>query len=162
MDDGVCIRTYDTNPKKTYPKQVAIAEGGTKVIGGGDDGLVHVFDRTSNELLQALRHSSTGRVQTIAVSEPIHESSKITNTHTKASTVGDAHLILAATSSNEKSISISMWKKQITFKNRERNEGLTVQSTLRSVLQSMTHLIGVIAVVILALQMTVRVKSLAM
>ena len=54
MDNGICIRTYDTKPKKTYPKQVAIMEEGTKVIGGGDDGLVHVFDRTSNELLQAL------------------------------------------------------------------------------------------------------------
>ena len=70
MDDGVCIRTYNTNPKKTYPKQVAIPEGGSKVVGRGDDGSVHIFDRTSNELLQTLRHSSTGRVQMIAVSEP--------------------------------------------------------------------------------------------
>ena len=51
----------------------------------------------------------------IAVSKHIHKSSKITNTHTKASTVGDAHLILAATSSNKKSISISMWKKTDNF-----------------------------------------------
>lgn len=67
MEDGVCIRTYDTNPTKTYPKQVAFAEGGTLVIGGSDDGFVHVFDRATSERVQTLRHSGVGRVQTIAV-----------------------------------------------------------------------------------------------
>ncbi|KAL4077897.1 hypothetical protein J3A83DRAFT_4070136, partial [Scleroderma citrinum] len=45
MDYGICIRTYNTNSKKTYPKQAALAEGGTMVIGRSDDGFIYVFDK---------------------------------------------------------------------------------------------------------------------
>ena len=54
MDDAVCIGTYDTNPKKTYPKQVALAEGGTMVIGGSDNGFIYMFDKATSEWVQTL------------------------------------------------------------------------------------------------------------
>ena len=53
MDNAICIRTYDTNPKKTYPKQVALAEGETMVIGGSDDGFIYVFDKATSEWCHA-------------------------------------------------------------------------------------------------------------
>jgi hypothetical protein len=37
------------------------------IIGGSDHGSVYVFERKSGKLLESLRHSSTGLVQTIAV-----------------------------------------------------------------------------------------------
>lgn len=65
LEDGVCTRTYDTNPRKGFPKQVAIAEGGSMVVGGGDDGLIYVFDKASSEQVQTLQHSTSGQVQTV-------------------------------------------------------------------------------------------------
>ncbi|KAG6373936.1 hypothetical protein JVT61DRAFT_6098 [Boletus reticuloceps] len=38
IDDGTCTQTYDTKPLRTYPKQVAFAEHGEKIVGGGEDG----------------------------------------------------------------------------------------------------------------------------
>ncbi|KAI6009946.1 hypothetical protein EDC04DRAFT_2610421 [Pisolithus marmoratus] len=32
IEDGICTRTYDTNPRKGFPKQVAIVEGGSMVV----------------------------------------------------------------------------------------------------------------------------------
>lgn len=51
------------------PKQVAFGEGAKIVVGGSDNGSVYLFERKSGELLETLRHSSTGLVQSIAVSE---------------------------------------------------------------------------------------------
>ncbi|KAI6115762.1 hypothetical protein EDD16DRAFT_1520545 [Pisolithus croceorrhizus] len=46
MDDALCMKTYDTKSIKTFPKQVVLAEEATVVVVGGEDGWVHVFDRT--------------------------------------------------------------------------------------------------------------------
>ncbi|KAI6022108.1 hypothetical protein EDC04DRAFT_2729617 [Pisolithus marmoratus] len=35
----------DINPKKGFPKQVVIVEGGLMVVGGGNDGSIYVFDK---------------------------------------------------------------------------------------------------------------------
>ncbi|KAL4075056.1 hypothetical protein V8B97DRAFT_2022637 [Scleroderma yunnanense] len=67
MVDSICIRTYNTNPKKTYPKQVTLAEGGTVVIGRSDDGFIYVFNKATSELVQMLQHSFIGQVQTVTV-----------------------------------------------------------------------------------------------
>jgi len=103
MDDAVCIRTYDTYPKKTYPKQVALAEGGTMVIGGSDDGFIHVFDKATSERVQTLRHSSVGQVQTVTVRQAILPLAT-TDAHMKTHDTGDVQIIVAATSSNENNI----------------------------------------------------------
>ncbi|KAI6097144.1 hypothetical protein EV401DRAFT_1895571 [Pisolithus croceorrhizus] len=65
MEDGICTRTYDTNPKKGFPKQVTIAERESVVIGRGDDRLVYVFDKGTSELVQTLWQSTNGQVQTV-------------------------------------------------------------------------------------------------
>ena len=104
MDDAVCIGTYDTNPKKTYPKQVALAEGGTMVIGGSDNGFIYVFDKATSEWVQTLQHSSIGRVQTVTVRQAISLLAT-TDAHLKTHDASDVHLIVAAMSSNEKTIS---------------------------------------------------------
>ena len=67
MNDAVCLKTYDTKPMKMFPNQVALAEGETVVVGGGESGRVHVFDRATGRTIQTLRHSSNGRVQTVTV-----------------------------------------------------------------------------------------------
>jgi hypothetical protein len=63
------IRNYKTvKPARKLAKQVAFAEYGKVVVGGGENGIVYVFDRESGELLAQLNHSKCGMVQTIAVS----------------------------------------------------------------------------------------------
>lgn len=68
IDDGTCTWTYDTNPLKTFPKQVVFVERGEKIVGGGEDGKVFIFQKASGVLQQVLWHSYAGRVQTISVS----------------------------------------------------------------------------------------------
>ncbi|KIK17453.1 hypothetical protein PISMIDRAFT_111341 [Pisolithus microcarpus 441] len=138
--DGICTRTYDTNPRKGFPKQVAIAEGGSMVVGRGDDGLIYVFDKASSEQVQTLQHSTSGRVQTVTTYD-----------------AGDTHYILGATSSNENSISISIWKKPKSPSRRQpkKGGGPMVLSILRSVWQTIPHLTVLAAIVIFALQMRV-------
>ncbi|KAI6023549.1 WD40-repeat-containing domain protein, partial [Pisolithus microcarpus] len=67
LSDGSCIRTYDTKPLKTYPKQVAFMEDGTVIVGGSDNGLVYIFEKNTGTLRQRLRHSQTARAQTVTV-----------------------------------------------------------------------------------------------
>ncbi|KAI6106799.1 hypothetical protein EDD16DRAFT_1523646 [Pisolithus croceorrhizus] len=74
---------------------VALAEEATVVVSGGEDGWVHVFDRTTGQVSQTLQHSKSGRVQMVT-------------THNTRS----IHLILAATSSNEIETWISVWRKE--------------------------------------------------
>ncbi|KAI6017426.1 WD40-repeat-containing domain protein [Pisolithus marmoratus] len=54
MEDAVCTRTYDINPKKGFPKQVVIAEGGLMVVGRGNDRSIYVFDKGTSEVVQTL------------------------------------------------------------------------------------------------------------
>lgn len=67
IEDATCVKAYDTKPLKTYPKQVSFAERGRVIVGGSDNGVVYVFDK-SGDLLQLLQHSKSGRVQTVMVS----------------------------------------------------------------------------------------------
>jgi hypothetical protein len=69
IEDGACIRMYNTKPEKAYPKQVALAERAGNVVGGGENGVVFVFNKNSGERVQTLRHAPAGRVQTIMVSQ---------------------------------------------------------------------------------------------
>ena len=70
IDDGTCTWTYDMKLLKMFPKQVAFAEHGEKIVGGGEDGKVFVFQKASGVLQQVLWHSYTGCVQMISVSLP--------------------------------------------------------------------------------------------
>ena len=88
MEDAVCMKTYNTKPIKTFQKQVALAEGTTVVVGGGENGCIHVFNRTTGQTTQTLQHSSNGRVQTIAVRENIHQLSIKLTYHQRHMTPG--------------------------------------------------------------------------
>lgn len=62
------VRTFVTAaPSVLVPKQVAFGAEGRLVVGGSDNGSVYVFERKSGKLLDTLRHSDTGLVQTITV-----------------------------------------------------------------------------------------------
>lgn len=67
LDDAACIRTYNTNPVKTFPKQVVFGEKTDIVVGGSDAGVVYVFDKNEGTLKQVLRHADKTRVQTVTV-----------------------------------------------------------------------------------------------
>ena len=71
MNDVVCLKTYDTKPVKMFPNQIALAEEEAVVVGGGESGRVHVFDRATGRALQTLRHSSKGRVQMVTVRDHV-------------------------------------------------------------------------------------------
>jgi hypothetical protein len=68
LEDGACVQSYETKPTTAYPKQVTFAEEGKMVIGGGENGIVHVFDTGTGKLVQSLKHSKVGRAQTVTVS----------------------------------------------------------------------------------------------
>jgi hypothetical protein len=51
----------------SVPKQVAFGAEGRLVVGGSDNGSVYIFERKTGKLLETLRHSNAGLVQTIAV-----------------------------------------------------------------------------------------------
>jgi WD40 repeat protein len=67
LDDGACIRTYNTNPVKTFPKQVVFGENMDVVVGGSDAGVIYVFDKNTGTLKQVLKHADKARVQTVTV-----------------------------------------------------------------------------------------------
>jgi hypothetical protein len=52
----------------SVPKQVVFGEEGKVVIGGSDNGLVYIFDRKTGQIIQTLRHTDVGLVQTITIS----------------------------------------------------------------------------------------------
>lgn len=72
LDDGACIRTYNTNPVKTFPKQVVFGENTDVVVGGSDTGVIYVFDKKKGTLKQVLKHADKARVQTVTV-HSLHE-----------------------------------------------------------------------------------------
>jgi hypothetical protein len=67
LDDAVCIRSYNTNPIKTFPKQVVFGEKTDVVVGGSDAGVIYVFDKNEGTLKQVLKHADKARVQTVTV-----------------------------------------------------------------------------------------------
>jgi len=123
------------------------------VIGGSDDGFIHVFDKATSERVQTLRHSSVGRVQTVTVRQAILPLAT-TDAHMKTHDAGDVHLIVAATLSNENNITISMWKK-VSTRRQGTKEGPTALYILWAILQAVTHLVAVVVIGIFVLQMTV-------
>ncbi|KAG2335847.1 hypothetical protein BDR05DRAFT_953778 [Suillus weaverae] len=50
LDDGACIQTYNTDPVKTFPKQVVFGEKATLIIGGSNAGIIYVFDKNEGTL----------------------------------------------------------------------------------------------------------------
>jgi hypothetical protein len=68
LEDGACLRTYNTNPVKTFPKQVVFGEQATLVVRGSDTGRIHIFDKNEGSIKQVLQHADRGRVQTVTVS----------------------------------------------------------------------------------------------
>ena len=83
----------------------------------------------------------------------------MTDAHVKTHDAGDVHLIVAATSSNENSITISMWKKQVTARHQGKHEGPTALYILWAILQAVTHLVAVVVIGIFALQMMVSTRD---
>lgn len=69
FDTGSFIKTFSATRGTTrYPRQVAFGEGGSVVIGGGNDGLIRVYDRRSGVTIDTLRHDSGTRgSQTLTV-----------------------------------------------------------------------------------------------
>ncbi|KAG1826395.1 WD40-repeat-containing domain protein [Suillus variegatus] len=65
LDDAMCIRSYNTNPVKTFPKQVVFGEKTDMVVGGSDAGVIYVFDKNEGTLKQVLKHADKARVQTV-------------------------------------------------------------------------------------------------
>ncbi|KAG2079479.1 WD40-repeat-containing domain protein [Suillus discolor] len=95
LDDGVCIRTYNTNPVKTFPKQVMFGENTDVVVGGSDAGVIYVFDKNKGTLKQVLKHANKARVQTVTTYDDAHYS-----------------VIVGATSQNDAEAIISVWSRQ--------------------------------------------------
>ncbi|KAG2092149.1 uncharacterized protein F5147DRAFT_657766 [Suillus discolor] len=62
LEDGACIHTYNTNPVKTFPKQVVFEEQATLVVGGSDTGTIHIFDKNEGTLKQVLQHADKGLI----------------------------------------------------------------------------------------------------
>ena len=71
MNDVVCLKTYDTKPVRMFPNLIVLTEEEAVVVGGGQSGRVHVFDRATGHALQTLQHSSKGRVQTVMVKDHV-------------------------------------------------------------------------------------------
>lgn len=57
FDNGAYVRTLPTTRTESrLPRQVAFAENGHVVVGGGNDGMIYVFDRRSGVTLDTLCH----------------------------------------------------------------------------------------------------------
>ncbi|KAI6028182.1 hypothetical protein EDC04DRAFT_2605749 [Pisolithus marmoratus] len=106
---------------------VALTEEAIVVVGGGENGCIHVFDRTTGQAVQALQHSNSGRVQTVATHD-----------------AGNFHLILMATSSNKMETLILVWRKEAHIQAKPETRG---ESGL------LFMLVTVVVVVLLAIQM---------
>lgn len=70
MDDGTRLKDLEIPRKKELaaPKQVALAEDCTVIVGGSDHGIVYVFDRKTGAMIQKLRTRKDTWVQAITVS----------------------------------------------------------------------------------------------
>ncbi|KIN93144.1 hypothetical protein M404DRAFT_171732, partial [Pisolithus tinctorius Marx 270] len=94
LNDGSCIRTYDTKLLKMYPKQVAFAEDSTTIVGGSDNGLVYIFEMNTGTKRQVLQHSRMAQTQTITTYN------------------GEDHTgIVVVSSNNDADNTITVWKK---------------------------------------------------
>jgi len=93
------------------PRQGALAEGSSLVVGGSDCGVIHLFERRSGMAVGELQHAEGGLVQTIAVGEFLRKrdvGADIMQAHD-----GDGWSCIAAASSNRSDdITITMWTRQ--------------------------------------------------
>jgi WD40 repeat protein len=65
------LRHYEAPVTINVPLQVALARQNLdRVVVGGVDGAVRVYDRTTGELVHRLGHKVKGRVQVVDVSDP--------------------------------------------------------------------------------------------
>lgn len=70
FDTGAFLRTLKSEPSgRTFPRQVALGENDTIVVGGSNSGRIGIYDQLRGELIQALVHSSSGKCQTVTVSQ---------------------------------------------------------------------------------------------
>ncbi|KAG2062942.1 hypothetical protein BDR04DRAFT_1123597 [Suillus decipiens] len=99
LDDGACIWTYNTDPVKTFPKQVIFGEKTTLVVGGSDTGIIYVFNKNEETLKQELQHADKAQVQTVAIASKTYD-----GTHHS--------IIFRATSVNDAEPNISIWSQQ--------------------------------------------------
>ena len=68
------LRHYESPVTINVPLQVALARQNlNRVVVGGDDGTVRVYDRTTGELVHRLGHKVKGRVQVVDVSDPAYQ-----------------------------------------------------------------------------------------
>jgi hypothetical protein len=66
------LRHYEVPVTINVPLQVALARQNLdRVVVGGVDGAVRVYDRTTGELVLRLGHKVKGRVQVVDVSDPL-------------------------------------------------------------------------------------------
>ncbi|KAG0698978.1 hypothetical protein DFH29DRAFT_877627 [Suillus ampliporus] len=112
LDDAVCIRTYNTNPVKTFPKQVVFGEKTDVVVGGSDAGVIYIFDKNEGTLKQVLKHADKARVQTVIV-----------------------RIIVGATSQNDTEPVISIWSHQRDNLETPRPLGRALKNFVRGIVQ---------------------------
>ncbi|KAG1796580.1 WD40-repeat-containing domain protein [Suillus variegatus] len=118
LEDRACIRTYNTNPVKTFPKQVVFGEQATLVVGGSDTGTIHVFDKNEGTLKQVLQHADRGRVQTVTTYDSTHHS-----------------LIFGATSTNDAEPTISIWYRKRATSPSDHPLGPAIKNFVRGIFQ---------------------------
>ena len=65
------LRHYEAPMSINVPLQVALArQNFDRVVVGGVDGAVRVYDRTTGELVHRLGHKAKGHIQVVDVSDP--------------------------------------------------------------------------------------------
>ena len=70
------LRHYESPVTINVPLQIALARQGLdRVVMGGVDGTVRVYDRSTGALVHRLEHSVKGRVQVVSVSTSKHRMS---------------------------------------------------------------------------------------
>ncbi|KAG2365320.1 hypothetical protein BDR07DRAFT_1374402 [Suillus spraguei] len=120
LEDGACIHTYNTNPVKTFPKQVVFRDWATLVVGGSDTGTIQIFDKNDGALKQVLQHTDRGQVQTVTYK--MYDSLK----HS---------LIFGATSTNDVKPTISIWCRKCATSPSDRPLGSEVKNFIRRIIQ---------------------------
>jgi WD40 repeat protein len=134
LEDGACIRTYNTNPVKTFPKQVVFGDRATLVVGGSDTGTIRIFDKNDGALKQVLQHADRGRVQTVTVSYFIDQMN-VYLTKYKTYDSPQHSLIFGATSTNDAEPTISIWCRKRAISPSDHPLGSEVKSFVRGIIQ---------------------------
>ncbi|KAG1793681.1 WD40-repeat-containing domain protein [Suillus plorans] len=134
LDDAVCITTYNTNPVKTFLKQVVFGEKTDIVVGGSDTGVVYVFDKNEGNLKQVSRHANKTRVQVVTVR---HFHSWLFKCLTDCKTYdGTYHsIIVGAMSQDDTELIISVWSRQRNNLETPRPFGRALKNFVRGIVQ---------------------------